>query len=71
MCIRDSLSNMGPAPFHELVWPAMGDVTAVRHADNFAHYQPVTKVVFSLGMLLGRLEFFTIFALFVPGFWKR
>ncbi|MBK8411117.1 MAG: TrkH family potassium uptake protein [Sandaracinaceae bacterium] len=65
------LSNMGPAPFHELVWPAMGDVTAVRHADNFAHYQPVTKVVFSLGMLLGRLEFFTIFALFVPGFWKR
>jgi trk system potassium uptake protein TrkH len=49
----------------------MGDVAAMTHADNFAHYQPVTKVVFSLGMLLGRLEFFTIFALFVPGFWKR
>jgi trk system potassium uptake protein TrkH len=65
------LSNMGPSPFHDMPWVAVGDAAAMTHADNFAHYQPVTKVVYSLGMLLGRLEFFTIFALFVPGFWKR
>jgi len=65
------LSNMGPGPFHDLPWRAMSDVGSTVHIDNFAHYQPATKVVFCLGMLLGRLEFFTIFALFVPGFWKR
>jgi len=52
------LSNMGPAPFH------VGE-------DNFASYSPVTKVVFALGMLLGRLEFFALLALLVPGFWRR
>lgn len=52
------LSNMGPAPFH--VGP-----------DNFASYGAVSKVFFSLAMLLGRLEFFTLFALLLPGFWRR
>ena len=66
-----TLSNMGPSPFHDLPWAAGADNAAIVHSDNFAHYQPVTKVVFCLSMLLGRLEFFTIFALFVPGFWKR
>ncbi len=52
------LSNMGPAPFH--VGP-----------DNFAGYSAGSKLFFSLAMLLGRLEFFTLFALFLPGFWRR
>jgi trk system potassium uptake protein TrkH len=52
------LSNMGPAPFH------IG-------ADNFARYSVVSKLFFSLAMLLGRLEFFTLFALILPGFWRR
>ncbi len=52
------LSNMGPAPFH------VG-------ADNFADYTAVSKLFFSLAMLLGRLEFFTLFALILPGFWRR
>ncbi|MCU0690895.1 MAG: TrkH family potassium uptake protein [Polyangiaceae bacterium] len=52
------LSNMGPAPFH--VGP-----------DNFAAYSQPSKLVFSLAMVLGRLEFFTVFALFIPDFWKR
>ena len=52
------LSNMGPAPFHTL-------------ADNFAHYSPLSKVVFSFAMLLGRLEFFALLALLVPDFWRR
>lgn len=52
------LSNMGPAPFH--VGP-----------DNFSGYSAGSKLFFSIAMLLGRLEFFTLFALILPGFWRR
>ena len=52
------LSNMGPAPFH--VGP-----------DNFSSYSAGSKLFFSMAMLLGRLEFFTLFALILPGFWRR
>ncbi|MGB8331379.1 MAG: TrkH family potassium uptake protein [Polyangiales bacterium] len=52
------LSNMGPAPFH------LGP-------DNFSAYSAGSKLFFSIAMLLGRLEFFTLFALVVPGFWRR
>jgi trk system potassium uptake protein TrkH len=52
------LSNMGPAPFH--VGP-----------DNFSGYSGGSKLFFSMAMLLGRLEFFTLFALMLPGFWRR
>ncbi len=55
------LSNMGPAPFHELAGMP----------DNFAAYNPVSKIVFCIAMLLGRLEFFTLFALLIPEFWRR
>ncbi|MEZ4318175.1 MAG: TrkH family potassium uptake protein [Myxococcota bacterium] len=54
-----SVSNMGPGPFFE------GD------ADNFARYTPVAKILFSLAMILGRLEFFTVLALLLPDFWKH
>jgi trk system potassium uptake protein TrkH len=52
------LSNMGPAPFHQ-------------GPDNFVAYSAGSKLFFVLAMLLGRLEFFTLFALFLPGFWRR
>jgi trk system potassium uptake protein TrkH len=52
------LSNMGPAPFH--VGP-----------DNFSGYSAGSKLFFAIAMLLGRLEFFTLFALILPGFWRR
>ncbi len=52
------LGNNGPAPFYD-------------PADNFKQYSAVAKLFFSLVMLLGRLELFTIFALFVPDFWRR
>jgi len=52
------LSNMGPAPFH--VGP-----------DNFSAYSAGSKLFFAMAMLLGRLEFFTLFALILPGFWRR
>jgi trk system potassium uptake protein TrkH len=51
------LSNMGPAPFY------VG-------ADNFASYGGLTKLLCTAAMLLGRLEFFTLLALLIPGFWK-
>ncbi len=56
-----SLSNMGPAPFFDMHFAG----------DNFAGYGAGTKVFFVLSMLLGRLEFFTLFALLVPDFWRR
>ena len=53
-----SLSNMGPYPFH-------------LEADNFAGYKPITKGFFSICMVIGRLEFFTVLALFLPDIWRR
>lgn len=55
------LSNMGPAPFHDLHFGS----------DNFASYSAGSKIFFVLSMLLGRLEFFTLFALLFPDFWRR
>lgn len=51
------LSNMGPAPFH-------------LEADNFADYTAFSKFIFSLLMLLGRLEFFALLSVATRGFWK-
>jgi trk system potassium uptake protein TrkH len=56
--ILTCLSNMGPAPFY------VG-------ADNFAAYSAGSKLFFAIAMLLGRLEFFTLLALGLPGFWRR
>ncbi|HJK97431.1 MAG TPA: TrkH family potassium uptake protein [Polyangiaceae bacterium LLY-WYZ-14_1] len=56
--VLSCLSNMGPAPFHG-------------GADHFAGYSVAAKLVFTLAMLLGRLEFFTVLALLAPSFWKR
>lgn len=56
-----SIANNGPAPFH-------GEAG---FSDNFVAYSPVAKVFFALAMMLGRLEFFTVFALLLPGFWRR
>ncbi|MFK7991287.1 MAG: TrkH family potassium uptake protein [Sandaracinaceae bacterium] len=53
-----SLSNMGPGPFYEA-------------SDNFKAYSDSAKLFFVVAMLLGRLEFFTMFALLVPDFWRR
>ena len=55
------LSNMGPAPFYNMHFTA----------DNFAAYGAGSKIFFVVSMLLGRLEFFTLFALLVPDFWRR
>lgn len=56
--VLSALSNMGPAPYH------IG-------SDNFATYSEAAKMFFVVAMLLGRLEFFTLFALLLPDFWRR
>ena len=55
------VSNMGPAPFHDLAGLP----------GTFDAYSGISKLVFSISMLLGRLEFLTLFALMIPGFWRR
>jgi trk system potassium uptake protein TrkH len=39
--------------------------------DNFGFFSGPTKIVLSALMVLGRLEFLTVLALFAPGFWRR
>ena len=38
---------------------------------NFAELPGAVKLLLSIFMILGRLEFYAVVALFVPGFWKR
>lgn len=62
-----TLSNNGPAPFHEVGV----DAIHADAADNFADYTATAKIWFTFAMVVGRLEFFTLLALLVPDFWKR
>ncbi len=50
------------------VGPGLGIVGATR---NFAPFNSFSKLVFTLLMLLGRLEFFPILILTLPSFWRR
>jgi trk system potassium uptake protein len=38
---------------------------------NYYHMPAISKIIFSLLMILGRLEIFTIFVLFTRSFWKN
>ncbi|MBQ3013284.1 MAG: TrkH family potassium uptake protein [Clostridia bacterium] len=53
------LNNVGPG------------LDAVGPSGNFAFYSPVSKIVLTLDMLLGRLELFPILLLFSPSTWKE
>jgi trk system potassium uptake protein TrkH len=44
---------------------------AVGPTCNFSGYSILSKLVMTLGMLLGRLEIFPILALFAPGTYKK
>ena len=50
------------------IGPGLGTVGP---AENFAHLPAFAKWVLTLCMLLGRLEIYTVFILFVPEFWKK
>jgi trk system potassium uptake protein TrkH len=50
------------------VGPGLG---LVGPTNNYAVFNDSSLMVLSCCMLLGRLEFFSLMALFVPGFWRR
>lgn len=50
------------------VGPGLGTIGAV---ENYAHFQPLSKMVFVLLMLLGRLEIYPLLVLFIPSFWRE
>ncbi|MGV8039354.1 MAG: TrkH family potassium uptake protein [Thermoanaerobaculaceae bacterium] len=50
------------------VGPGIGEVGAY---DNFSHFPPLVKLALSLAMLVGRLEIFTVLALFSRRFWRH
>jgi trk system potassium uptake protein TrkH len=50
------------------VGPGLGEIGAY---DNFAHFPAVVKIVLAGCMLFGRLEIFTLLALFSREFWRR
>ncbi len=51
------------------VGPGLGEV--VGPAGNFASLPDAAKLLMAAGMLLGRLELFTILVLFSPAFWRN
>ena len=55
--VAATLNNLGPG---------LGAV-----ADNYAGVNEFSKLVLCLGMLLGRLEIFTLVVVFTPVFWRR
>jgi trk system potassium uptake protein TrkH len=50
------------------VGPGLGEIGAY---DNFAHFPGLVKIVLAGCMLFGRLEVFTLLALFSREFWRR
>ena len=54
-----ALSNIGPG---------LGEVGPT---GNFAHLGAASKVVLTLGMMLGRLEFYTVLVIFTPMYWRK
>ncbi len=54
-----TLNNIGPG------------LNAVGPSMNFAALPELGKLVLTVFMILGRLEFYAVVALFVPGFWRR
>ena len=55
--VAATLNNLGPG---------LGAV-----AQNYSEINSFSKLVLCLGMLLGRLEIFTLLVIFTPVFWRR
>jgi trk system potassium uptake protein len=51
------------------VGPGLGEVIGPN--GNFSNLPDFSKLILSLGMLLGRLELFAVLVLFFPSFWKN
>lgn len=50
------------------IGPGLGSVGP---AENFAHLPQAAKLLLSFCMLLGRLEIFTVIAVFFPSAWRK
>jgi trk system potassium uptake protein TrkH len=50
------------------IGPGFGHVGPV---DNFAFFTQTQKFVLAIGMIIGRLEFFTVLMLLSRDFWKK
>ena len=61
-------SSSGAATALSNVGPGLGDI--IGPAGNFASLPDGAKWLLSFGMLLGRLELFTVLILFMPRFWR-
>lgn len=57
--IVSAISNIGPA------------LGTVGPTENYAHVSDLGKIVLSLCMLVGRLEYFTVLVLILPSLWKK
>jgi trk system potassium uptake protein TrkH len=56
--VAATLNNIGPG---------LGTVGATQ---NYGHFGPLTKLLFTWLMMLGRVEIFVILCLLSPRFWK-
>lgn len=57
--VLTTMNNVGPG------------IAAVGPVENFAAFSPLSKIVFCLDMLIGRLEIFPFLVLFSPDLWRR
>lgn len=57
--VLTTINNIGPG------------IAAVGPVENFAAFSPLSKIVFCLDMLIGRLEIFPFLMLFSPSVWSR
>ena len=62
-------SLSGSASAISNVGPGLGDVIGPN--GNYSDLPSFSKLILSLGMLLGRLELFAVLVLFFPSFWKN
>ena len=62
-------SLSGSASAISNVGPGLGDVIGPN--GNYSDLPSFSKLILSLGMLLGRLELFSVLVLFFPSFWKN
>jgi trk system potassium uptake protein TrkH len=57
--VAATLNNIGPG---------LGTVGATQ---NYGHFSGISKLLFTILMMLGRVEVFAILVLLVPSFWRR
>ena len=57
--VLTTINNVGPG------------ISAIGPIENFSKFTDFSKIVFSLDMLIGRLEIFPFLVLFHPDLWRR